>query len=323
MAGRVLSTMDAAAPTTGGGRFYQGLSTADEAISQGYQLTPGMRALLDAPTAEGADYAKKMLWKEGLKGVGEQEVQAMRLPFTRKVMEHMGVMDDVAPTDSVLNEVLKTRGQTIGRVLEAEGNLAIPPELIGQMRGVVDAAESTWASSLKRVVDDVEASVARNGTLSPQSYQNAITRLGEIGAPGKSAGAILDANKLRDALSGQVEAGLSTAAKDELRTARYQYKIAKTVREGATRGGDSLINPATFNKNWDKRIGQTLRGVDELGKTADTLALLMRKDVTAGSTLQRNIAELPQKIVAGATSPLGGSAIGTALAGGLYGLLGN
>jgi hypothetical protein len=56
-----------------------------------------------------------------------------------------------------------------------------------------------------------------------------------------------------------------------------------------------MINPATFGANWDKKIGQTARGVDKVGKAADTLNFLSTMEANAGTTLQRNIAMLPGK----------------------------
>jgi hypothetical protein len=70
--------MDAAAPDAVPGQFYKGLMKSADLEAAGVPMTPAMRVALDAPDAATADYAKKMLWKEGMQGVGEQEKRAQR-----------------------------------------------------------------------------------------------------------------------------------------------------------------------------------------------------------------------------------------------------
>lgn len=293
MAGRVMQNIDAATPEAPPGQYYKGLMRSSDLEQQGVPLTPAMRTALDATDSAQADYAKKMLWREGLQGVGEQEKRAQRQYMTNLVKQEMGVTEDVALTDSVLNHVLKTEGQNIGRVLQSKGPIDVPPATMEAMRGIVEAAETGWQGSLSNVVKNLESSIERTGSVSAQAYQNAITRLNEIGAPGRSAGAIMDAKKMREEISRQVEGRLSKAEQQLLAESRYRYKLAKTARQGRGVGSDMMINPATFGANWDRKIGQTARGQDRVGRAADTLNFLSTMEANAGTTLQRNIAMLP------------------------------
>lgn len=316
MAGRVVQQIEGAAPPEAPGQFYKGLMRSSELEQAGVPITPAMRTALDAANSEQADFAKKMLWREGLQGVGEQEKRAQRQYMTKLVKDEMGITDDVALTDTVLNQVLKNEGQNIGRILSSKGPIDIPTQSIMDMRGIVESAETGWQGALGNVVKNIENNVAKNGALTPQGYQNAITKLNEIGAPGRSAGAIMDAKKLREQLSQMVEGKLSKAEQQLLAEARYRYKLAKTARQGRGVGSDMMINVPTFQANWDKKIGQTARGVDKVGKAADTLNFLSTMEANAGTTLQRNIAALPGAIQRNAPQAIGG-AIGVPAAAGI------
>lgn len=308
MPGRVAQIMDAAAPDAAPGQFYKGLMRSEEIPSE--LMTPAMRVALDAPDAATADYAKKMLWKEGLQGVGEQEKRSQRMYMTKLVKNEMGVTDDVALTDTVIGDVLKNEGGNIGRILKTNTDLNIPLSTLNDMAGVVDSAETGWQGSLGNVVKNIEKNIEQNGALTPQGYQNAITKLNEIGAPGRSAGAIQDAKKLRDALSGQVEGSLSQAEKQLLAEARYRYKIAKTLKQGAGVGSDMMVNAASFGRNWDKKLAQTARGRDVIGKAADTMNFLGTMEANAGTTLQRLFATPGQTAIKGAgAAGLGGGGL--------------
>ena len=315
MAGRVLQRMDAAAPEAAPGRFYKGLMESADLEAAGVPMTPAMRTALDATNTAQADFAKKQLWREGLMGIGEQERRAQRMYMTNLVKSEMGITENVALTDTVLNQVLKNEGQNIGRILQSRGPIAIPESALTSMRGVVDGAETGWQSSLANVVKNIEKSIDRNGALTPSAYQNAVTRLNEISAPGRSAGAIMDAKKLRDELSALVEGKLSEAERKLLAESRYRYKLAKTARQGRGVGSDMMINPATFGANWDKKIGQTARGQDIVGKAADTMNFLSTMEANAGTSLQRIFATAPGAVVKAAP----GAAMSATGAAGLIG----
>lgn len=314
MADRVLQNIDSAAPDAPPGQYYKGLMQSSDLAAEGVPLTPAMRTALDATNSSQADYAKKLLWREGLQGVGEQEKRAQRQYMTNLVRSEMGITEDVALTDTVLNQVLKTEGGNIGRILQSRGPIDLPLSSMDNLRGVVEAAETGWQGSLSNVVKNLESSIERTGAITPEAYQNAVTRLNEIGAPGRSAGAIKDAKKIREELSRQVEDKLSKAEQQLLAEARYRYKLAKTARQGRGVGSDMMINPATFGANWDKKIGQTARGQDRVGKAADTLNFLSTMETNPGTTLQRNIAMLPGQAAQMAPGAIGGM-IGIPVAG--------
>lgn len=320
MADRVLHGIDAAAPDAAPGQYYKGLMQSSDLAAEGVPLTPAMRTALDATDSAQADYAKKLLWREGLQGVGEQEKRAQRQYMTNLVRSEMGVTEDVAITDTVLNQVLKTEGGNIGRILQSRGPIDLPLATVENMRGIVEAAETGWQGALSNVVKNLESSIERTGAVTPQAYQNAITRLNEIGAPGRSAGAIMDAKKLRDEISRQVEGSLSKAEQQLLAEARYRYKLAKTARQGRGVGSDMMINPATFGANWDKKLAQTARGQDRVGKAADTLNFLSTMETNPGTTIQRNIAMLPGAATRAAPGAIG-MAIGAPAVGAAYSML--
>jgi len=236
------------------------------------------------------------------------------------VKSEMGVTGPEGLTPTVIGDVLKREGQTIGNLTSASGPIKVSPEGLAAMRETVDIADTNYKAAVGNILKDLESSMQRNqGFIDPNDYQKAITRLNKMAAPGQDFGKQQAAGEILEQLHGALESALSGEAKNALAQARYRYKIAKTLNEGRAVGNDGMVNPDTFGSRWDKRIGQTARGRDTLGQAADTFGMLGRNEATAGTTLQRVFAEAPERLKQGAVSG-GLGQLGMAAAGKMLGL---
>lgn len=324
MAQRVMSQIDNAGGAGGAGgagrvageageaqgRVWQGLMTADELDAMGVPLTNSQRMSLNAATDAEMNAARKMKWVEDIRGIDPAITGAQRQAFTSMVKSELGIAGPEALTDTVVGNALKQAGKEIGEITAARGPIPLGEDALTRIRGVVADADTTHAGALNNILTDLEAALKRgSGSVEPSDYQKILTRLNNMTKPGNAFGKLEDAGKILDELHTALEKGLAPAQKEALANARYRYKIGKTLSETGARGNDWNVNPVSFGSRWDKRISQTLRGQDTLGRAADTFSSLGRLEANAGTTLQRVFAKAPevgrQTAVGAAASAIG------------------
>jgi hypothetical protein len=286
--GGKLSTGGADAIVEKAGRVLKGFMTPAEVEATGATLSKANRMGLEAATPEAYQAAKVERWKEGLRGTDPAIATSQKNAFTNTIKSELGMTGPENLTPAVVSDILKTEGSTIGSLTNATGPLAMPAETITGMRDLVKLAPRDAKGPINLVLKDLEANAAANGgKVTPDAYQYALTNLGEIAAPGGSAERIMYGSKVLDKLHDVLQKNLTGPELDALKSARYRYKIGKTLQEGAAVGPDGLVNPASFGNRWDKKTGQTLRGKDVIGQAADTFNYLATQEANAGTTLQR------------------------------------
>ena len=321
MSERVVQNLDPEfiGPPQAAPRYNKGLMTAQEFDEMGVPLTQGQRMGLEAVGEAENNVAKEMNWVEKIRGQGDEARIAQRSAFTKLVKNEMGVTEDVALTPKVIGEVLTREGDNIGRIMADRGKgLMIPDTDLAAIQKVVDNADTTYKPALKKIYQDIKDDMARNGgELSPEAFNDIRARLRDMSAPGELAGKVRAADKVMDSLTDQLDRELSDIQRQELRLARYRYKLAMTASKGRAIGNDYQLNPTSFGSAWDKSIRMKMRGMDKVGKAADTFDFLSRQEAHAGNTLQRVFANAPNVIKQNAISGLAGAAGGAGV-GGLF-----
>lgn len=282
---------------------------------QGIPITPAQRALLNATSDAEVAMAKRMKWAEDVRGVGPEELAQQRIALNNIVKSELGMEGPEALTRPVLSDIFAREGAKIGELTSASGPIAF--DGLDALKAVAKDADTPYKGSLNNIVKDVEASLARNdGHIMPQDFQNIRTRLVDMAAPGNDFGKASKAGKMLDKLEDALEKGLNKVQQQELRQARYRYKIASALERGAAIGNDGFINPASFGKSWDKGISKKLRGKDIIGQAAGTMNLLQRMEANTGTTLQRVIGgainKAPQTAASGLVGAAGLQGIGSA-----------
>lgn len=301
-------------PAAGENRVLQGMMTADELKAQGVPLARSQEAMLNAGTGQDILHAQKLRWAEDMKGGTPEILQAQKQAFTNTVKGELGVVGEQNLTPSVVSDVLAKEGQTIGAIVKAKGPVNLGQDGLDKIAEVVKNADTTHAGALRNVQKDLQASMARNGgAVDPVDFQRNLTRLNKMATPGGDAGKIADAHEVLDVLHESLAKELSGAELQALKDARYRYKIAKTLDSSGAVDPLGHVNPASFGGKWDKRIGQTLRGKDKLGRAADTYKALLNPQAHTGSTLTRIMLNAPQTATQAALTAAGVGGLGALL----------
>lgn len=322
MADRVMGRIDAAAPEAPPVRYLEGLPTSQEWDAAGMPLMPSQRLAFDATEAQ-MPLAKQVRWAENIRGGNQDVAVQQRMGFTNMVKQEMGVTDPVGLTPVVIGRTLAKEGERIGELTASGGPVRFADDALASIKQVVADADTTHASVLNNVLKDLEASMKRNGgAVSPEDFTRINRRLGDMIERGTNSptgsGKVMDAAAIKDVMEDALTNSLTAGAREELRQARYRYKIASTLLKGKSVGSDGMVNAATFGSNWDRTLSKKLRGQDNLGRWADAVDYAQRLEANAGTTLQRVFANAPG--VAAKAAP---GAIGAALGvGGLNQLFG-
>jgi hypothetical protein len=270
------------------GRVLKGYMTPEELAQQGATIPKSGEMALNATTPGELQAAKVQRWKEDSLGLTTPEVAiGQKQAFTEMIKKEAGLTGVENLTPVVVSDLIKNSGAKIGQITAAKGPISLGDSATA-MQDMIKLAPRDAKGPLGSVIKDLKANAEANGgKITPEAYQYALTNAGEIGAPGSSAERVMYANKITDHLHNLLQGQLSGNELAALKQARYQYKIGKTLQDGAAVGPDGLANPASFGNKWDKKIGQTLRGKDLLGKAADTFNFLGSQQAHAGNTLQR------------------------------------
>ena len=321
MSERVVQTMDpefVGPPSPAAPRFNKGLMTTEELDELGVPLTTSQRMSLNAVGEAENNVAKQMAAVEKIRGQGHNERIAQRSAFTRLFRNEVNLADEVALTDTVVGEGLKREGAGIGEVMKQRGTgLAIPQTDLDDIKFIADNSDTTFAPAMKNIHKDIVANMRRNGgELSEAGFNDIRKRLRDMSLPGMAQEKITAANKIMDHLVDQLERQLSANQREVLRGHRYRYKLWSIAARGKNIGDDHLLNPTSFGNAWDKSIRVKMRGLDRIGKAADTFSHLAYNELHAGNTLtrwQEGFANAPATIGRGAR----GAALGFAGIGGV------
>jgi hypothetical protein len=223
-------------------------------------------------------------------------------------------VQNIMPT--TVAQVLKDSGAAIGQFRTAKGPLTLGDDALTTMRQVAEEAGSTHKGDLSRIVSDIENSMKKNsGAIDATDANSIIRRLNSMSAPGGDPARIADAKKVLAEINKSIESRLNPAEKVAYREAMYRYKIAKALDKAGAVGADGMVNPVSFGRQWDKTIGQTLRGQDTLGQAADTFAAMGMVREHPGSTMQRVFANVPGAVKRNAPQALGVGGVGAAALG--------
>jgi hypothetical protein len=306
-----------AAGAPGAGRVMKGHLSSSYFDENRIPLMPSQRLALDATSPDQTLMAKQLRWTENMKGQGADVAMQQRQHFTDIVKRELGITGPEGLHPAVISDVLGEQGKAIGDLTKASGPIRVSDSGLATIDEVISQADVNHGAALQKIRDNLSKSMERNGGLiDPQDYQNQLTRLNKMTAPGQDFAKSSDAGEILDVLHDALQSNLTPKQKQALSLARYKYKIAKTLNEGVAVGNDGMVNPRSFGSRWDKRMSQTLRGKDTLGQAADTFDSLNRLEAHTGNTLTRITAQAPGAVGRAALPGI----IGTGGAGLLYGL---
>jgi hypothetical protein len=309
------ATGQAGAP--GAGRVMKGHLPSSFFDENQIPLMPSQRLALDATNEGQTLMAKQLRWTENMKGQGADVAMQQRQAFTNMVKNELGITGPEGLHPAVISDVLGEQGNIIGGLTKASGPIRVSDSGLASIDEVIAQADVNHGAALQKIRDNLSKSMERNGgAIDPQDFQNQLTRLNKMTAPGQDFAKSSDAGEILDVLHDALQSTLSPKQKEALRSARYKYKIAKTLNEGVAVGNDGMVNPRSFGSRWDKRMSQTLRGKDTLGQAADTFDSLNRLEAHTGNTLTRITAQAPAAVGRAALPSLLGGA-GASL---LYGI---
>lgn len=280
---------------------------------------------------------------EKLPGTGGTAARAQRqIAFNKAIAAEMGeVADRLTP------DVMNAARQRIGGMFEnaakqtptigADQQLGNDLNLI--LKDIRDPVDRALSADERKVVEKQMGRVLElfsksgNGTITGQQYQQ-LTRFGtplDKAIKSQNPNIAFYAGQIKDALDGALERFAPPEALAELRAARYQWKVMKTI-EGLS-GTDGNIAPAKLMHEVDKRwpnmafdqvgkspmvdlarIGQTFLKEPGSSNTSERAAILKAFEVVGGAAGMHLLMSNPIATTGGAIAPIvAGRLMGTML----------
>jgi len=285
----------------------------------GVPLLPSQRIKLTAEVPEQYQMGQKAAWAEGIRGGTEDVLQAQRMALTNAVKNEAGIVGPQALTGTVIGDRFAEAGRIIGDFRKANGPIQLGADQLERIGAVADNALSGASADFKRVISDIEKSMAKTGgAIDPQDANTIMSRLGNMSKPGGEYGTITGAKEILDEFNIALNMNRSEAERIAYAQAMKEYRLLKTLNKTGVVGKDGLVNAQSFSTHWKKQSSQTGQGRDRIGQLANTFATLGYKDVHTGNTLQRVFAEAPGRVAQAAP----GAALTAAGLGGLNFLVG-
>ena len=244
------------------------------------------------------------------------------MALTNAVKNEIGVVGPQALTGSVIADRFAEAGKVIGDFRKAGAPIQFGADQLERIGAIADNALSGASADFKRVVGDIEKSMAKTGgAIDPQDANTIMRRLGNMSKPGGDYGTISGAKEMLAEFNAALNVGRNEAERIAYTQAMKQYRLLKTLNKTGVVGKDGLVNAQSFATNWKNQSRLTGQGKDQIGQLANTFATLGYKDVHAGNTLQRVFANAPG-VAAKAAPGVIGSAVGAGGVGWAGGLLG-
>lgn len=327
---RVLQSMNAAGAETAPTRYHQGLYAPDELEAlTGVRLSAGQADQLAARADDPEQIRRAMLRRSMEDTVGQaggiagdtwnQQRNALRGALDTAVRQRTGIPTNVALDDGIIGQALTNVGDEIGGFAQQAGTIRFTPDDFKTMTTDIKALIPDKEVKLQGIIDDITKMQGDRGYITGEQYQDMHSLVGKMAQTPdlmKPAGDLM--KQMEDVMGRQ----LTEAAQNELRQARYKYRILKRLKKPGVVGPDGSINPRSFGRSWNKGTSDKLHSKDELGKLAETIDTLISPTQHTGNTLQRFISATPGAVQNNLGTGLAATA-GTALTGSLMNLYGD
>jgi hypothetical protein len=328
VAARIGDDVPGAPPAPGTARVMQGTLTPDELRQLGLEVSPGQRMMLEATDQRQFMNAKNRRFVEdtnqdvpGLGG-GIRQLRDQQEGFLGDMIKReLGDMSVANMTPENIGQQLKAQGKIIGKFGEVAGPVQLADDALVQMDDIVGRSNLDYKGVIETQVADIKAALERGGGLmQPRDFQQIHSNLGKIiaGSHGEGqAGKLAAASDVQDFLQQALHKQLPEAAKAELSQARYRYRILKTLGNYGVTNVRGEVNPASFQRYWNKRTSQSQwgRAEDTLGRTAYTVNNLLAPTAHTGNTLMRGLINTPARVVQAGPGGAVAGAVGAGLVG--------
>jgi hypothetical protein len=227
-------------------------------------------------------------------GLGEHAAEQQGA-FNRAIAREMGESSDKV-TGRVVKDALRRSGTMMDDVARRTGSIAVDRPFINEAMRIVTDAQGVLGKESKPIFNQLTniADRIHGGTIDAEAYQKIIGRGSQfdIALRKHPNGAMREyIGQLKNAVNDMMERSAPADAVADLKTARYQYAIAKTVEPLAKKASTGDISPALL---LSKTKGGNLEELGQIGQR------FLKPPPSSGTSEKLAFMHLAGKLAAGA-----------------------